>query len=60
MGPLACHRYWRHLPHDLDTGQRCPGITPAASLPELLHRRPELADLPLPTVTLNRLGVACA
>lgn len=60
-----CGKAFRHLPHDVtnspaDPGWRCPGVVPAASLADLLDRRPELATLPLPTVVLNRLGVACA
>lgn len=60
MDALPCGRDHRHYAHDLDTGERCPGARPATSLAELLYRRPELTDLPLPTITLNRLGVACA
>lgn len=41
-----CGRLFKHLPHDLEDGRRCPGRhKTAGSLSELIRRRPELADI---------------
>ena len=58
MAPACTRSFW-HLPHDVDTGVRCPGVTGGPSLAVLLVRRPVLSDLTAVTVVrANQVAAA--